>query len=247
MQGHAIVASSSAALALGFVHTLLGPDHYAPFVAMSRIGNWSIRKTLLVTLACGLGHIASSVLIGLAGVWLGVEVLALKSIESLRADIAAWLLLAFGITYTAWGIWRGIKNRPHTHIHVHADGVVHAHEHVHDQEHAHVHQPIESTDATKTSAKVSRMTPWVLFTIFVFGPCEPLIPLLFYPASRGQTGGVLWVASLFALATLVTMIAMVLILRRGTELLSLSRWRRFDHALAGCVVLMCGAALMLGY
>ena len=33
------------AASIGFVHTLLGPDHYLPFVAMSRAGGWSARKT----------------------------------------------------------------------------------------------------------------------------------------------------------------------------------------------------------
>ncbi len=52
---------------------------------------------------------------------------------------------------------------------------MHAHEHTHDGEHAHVHE-----------SESSSITPWVLFVIFVLGPCEPLIPLLMFPAaSRG--------------------------------------------------------------
>ena len=29
------------ALSIGFFHTLLGPDHYLPFILLSRSRNWS--------------------------------------------------------------------------------------------------------------------------------------------------------------------------------------------------------------
>jgi ABC-type nickel/cobalt efflux system permease component RcnA len=246
MQAHEVVASSGAALALGCIHTLLGPDHYAPFIALARIGNWSTRKTLVVTLTCGVGHVGSSVLIGLIGVWLGVEVLKLQSIESIRGDFAAWLLLAFGLTYTAWGIWRGLKNHPHAHMHIHADGTAHSHEHVHRHEHAHPHHSADSNNSQQ-GKRISLMTPWILFTIFVFGPCEPLIPLLFYPAARGELQGVLWVASLFAVSTIGTMVIVVLALSQGMKAFDFSKFERFDHAIAGSVVMMCGVAVMLGF
>lgn len=47
---------AASAAGIGFVHTLLGPDHYIPFVAMSRAGGWSLRKTALITSLCGLGR-----------------------------------------------------------------------------------------------------------------------------------------------------------------------------------------------
>ena len=37
------------ALSLGFVHTLAGPDHYIPFMAMSKTRRWSLPKTLWIT------------------------------------------------------------------------------------------------------------------------------------------------------------------------------------------------------
>ena len=57
---------------IAFLHTILGPDHYLPFVAMSKSGQWSLRKTSIVTILCGSGHVLSSVLLGVAGVGLGV-------------------------------------------------------------------------------------------------------------------------------------------------------------------------------
>ena len=42
---------------LAFLHTVAGPDHYVPFIAMSRLGRWSMLKTTWITLLCGLGHV----------------------------------------------------------------------------------------------------------------------------------------------------------------------------------------------
>lgn len=50
---------------LGFLHTLMGPDHYLPFVMMARAQDWSRKKTAWVTFLCGLGHVGSSLVIGL--------------------------------------------------------------------------------------------------------------------------------------------------------------------------------------
>ena len=52
---------------VALVHTLSGPDHYLPFVAMSRAGSWTRRRTLWITPVCGLGHVASSILLALLG------------------------------------------------------------------------------------------------------------------------------------------------------------------------------------
>ena len=52
------------AATIGFIHTLAGPDHYLPFVMMARARQWSQRKTLWITLLCGIGHVLSSVVLG---------------------------------------------------------------------------------------------------------------------------------------------------------------------------------------
>jgi len=62
------------AASIGFFHTLLGPDHYLPFVMMSWARKWSAAKTLLITFVCAVGHIASSVVLGFVGVGFGTAV-----------------------------------------------------------------------------------------------------------------------------------------------------------------------------
>ena len=85
------------AASIGFLHTLLGPDHYLPFIMMSWARKWSRTKTLVITFLCGLGHIASSIVLGMLGVSLGIAVKKLEVIESSRGNVAAWLLIAFGL------------------------------------------------------------------------------------------------------------------------------------------------------
>ena len=117
------------AASIGFIHTALGPDHYLPFVMMGKVRNWSIAKTSWVTLLCGSGHVLSSVVLGLLGVYLGTEVLKLEALEAYRGTIAAWLLISFGFAYFIWGIHKAIKNKKHSHVHLHGTGLVHDHPH----------------------------------------------------------------------------------------------------------------------
>jgi nickel/cobalt transporter (NicO) family protein len=84
------------------------------------------------------------------------------------------------------------------------------------------------------------LTPWILFTVFIFGPCEPLIPLLMYPAAKGNMTGVVWVTAVFGAATIMTMLGMVLISSMGIKFIPLGRLERYSHALAGATICLCG-------
>ncbi|MDP7286514.1 MAG: sulfite exporter TauE/SafE family protein [Phycisphaerae bacterium] len=219
---------------IGLVHTLLGPDHYLPFIAMSKARDWSTTKTAMVTLACGIGHVAGSVVLGLIGIAAGMALHVMELTESIRGQYAAWLLTAFGLVYCVWGIRRAIRNKPHTHHHSHED-VEHTHDHTHHSDHAHPHDE-----------KSRNITPWILFTIFVFGPCEPLIPILMYPAAAESLGSVVLVASVYALATIVVMMSVVMLGTVGMSFLPTARIQRYNHALAGAVVFLCGVAIHMG-
>lgn len=241
------LALSATAVSIALIHTLAGPDHYLPFVAMARAGRWSLRKTLRVTFLCGLGHVGSSVALGLVGVALGIGVEKLEWIESARGDWAAWLLIAFGITYLTWGIWRAIRNRPHTHLHFHADGTIHSHPHTHSADHAHLHEPgTDEANLAPGQTKPPRWSPMALFIVFVFGPCEPLIPLIMYPAARHNLGGMILVTTLFAVVTIGTMLALVAGMTMGATRLRWAGLERFGHAMAGGVVTACGVAILAG-
>jgi nickel/cobalt exporter len=221
------------AISIAFFHTILGPDHYLPFIMMSWARKWSLLKTTVVTLLCGLGHILSSIVLGLIGISLGLAVKRLVNVESVRGNVAAWLLIAFGLVYLVWGLRRAFRNKPHVHNHAHVDKFIHKHMHSHNQEHLHIHDDRESFSTT----------PWVLFVIFVFGPCEPLIPILMYPAAKNSMFGLVLVTVVFGAVTIATMLATVLISQLGINLLPLAKVQRFSHVIAGASIFLCGLAI----
>ena len=221
------------AVTLGFFHTLVGPDHYLPFIAMAKARQWTLRKTLAIAFFSGLGHVLSSVILGFIGLALGLAVNRLEAAESWRGNAASWLFIGFGFAYLIWGLHRAVKNKPHQHAHFHADGAVHEHLHQHESDHVHVHERKEKAN----------ITPWVLFTIFVFGPCEPLIPLVMYPAAKHNLLGVFVVAAAFAVATIATMLTIIALSTWGLKFVRLGRLERYAHALAGAAILMSGLAV----
>jgi sulfite exporter TauE/SafE len=171
--------------------------------------------------------------LGFFGIGLGIAVAHLQSLESIRGNLAGWILIAFGLVYGIWGLRRAHRNQPHTHWHPHSDGSTHAHTHTHLEEHVHLHEKTEAPN----------MTPWVLFIIFVLGPCEPLIPILMYPAAQGHMFNAVMVSLVFGVVTIGTMLTTVLGSIAGLRLLPTGQFERYTHALAGASILLCGIAV----
>jgi hypothetical protein len=87
------------------------------------------------------------------------------------------------------------------------------------------------------------MTPWVLFVIFAFGPCEALIPLLMYPAAKIDLTAILLVVIVFGVATIATMLTVVSVLLAGVQQVKFEGLSRYSHALAGSALVICGAGM----
>ena len=255
MSGLALLVATAAGV--GLVHTLVGPDHYLPFVVLARARGWSARRTATVTLACGGAHVLSSIALAAVGIALGIGVTRLTDVESLRGELAAWSLVAVGTVYAAWGLHRALRGARHVHLaplplaHVHAHDRErpHAHDHAHDdaRDHdAHDRGPgsrVHAPDSTDGGARA--LTPWALFLVFVLGPCEPLIPLLMAPAAAGSLTGAALVALAFGAATLLAMLAAVTVGLTGARLLPLGPLERYTHALAGLAILVSGLGVAL--
>lgn len=221
---------------VGFVHTVLGPDHYIPFIFLAKARHWKLQKTISITLLCGLGHVLSSVLLGFIGIALSYGVTELTDFEGQRGTWAAWGFTIFGLAYMLWGLYRAYRNKPHKHIHIHDTGVVHEHSHEHLNEHDHLH----------AKEKLTNITPWVLFIIFVLGPCEPLIPTIIYPAiqERGSIAEAIIVSVVFMIVTLITMITMVVLLEKGIKMVHMKKMERYTHAIAGAMLLLSGIGIL---
>jgi sulfite exporter TauE/SafE len=215
-----------AAASIGLIHTLIGVDHYLPFVVLAKARKWSMLKTLSLTVVCGVGHVLGSVILGLIGVFFGVAISNLVGLDSLRGDFAGWILTTFGLVYMIWGLRKVYLK----HGHVHFFGKKHHHNHNQDKD-------------TNYSLAI---TPWILFTIFVFGPCEPLIPILMYPAAQNSYMGMALVTGVFAFTTISTMVLSVSILFAGIKMINTKPLEKYTHALAGFTILICGLAIQFG-
>ena len=209
----------AAAASLGSVHTL-APDHWMPFAALARAERWSARRTAAITALCGLGHVTVSVLLGIVSVFLGLELLQAfgRGLES----VAGLLLIAFGVAYGLWGLHRAVQSRWHGHAggHLHWHG---GHSHAHDDD--------------------AGMTPWMLFLVFCADPCVAVIPLMFAAAPLGW-GSTLAVVIAYELATIGTMVALVLPARAVASSFRSAWADRYGDALAGGVIAVVGIAVV---
>ncbi|MDX9725213.1 MAG: sulfite exporter TauE/SafE family protein [Bacteroidales bacterium] len=229
---NSIILLSLTAVSLGFVHTILGPDHYLPFIVLSEARKWTLRKTMLITFLCGLGHVLSSVVLGLVGIGVGISVNRLTQAESFRGNVAAWLFIAFGLVYMIISIRNIYRKKKHSHAHFHTGEGIHSHEHNHFEQHTHVHE-----------SEIMKTTPWILFLIFVFGPCEPLIPVLMYPAAQNNIAGAVLVSVLFSVVTIATMMGVVLAFRLGLARINLKPIEKYSNLIAGAMIFFSGIAI----
>jgi nickel/cobalt transporter (NicO) family protein len=198
-------------IAIAFLHALLGPDHYLPFIMISRARNWTKSKLLFITLFAGLGHVGSSIALGIAGILLGFGLNNLQSLESSRGGIAVLLLIGFGLGYAVWGL-------------------------VHSRNHHHHHG--EELNDKKI------ITLWTAFAVFVLGPCEPLIPLLFAATAFGWHMVVL-ISAIFSIITIFMMMTLSYLGVKGLDLVKIHFLEKYSHALAGLVIVLTGVFLLV--
>ena len=220
------------AFTLGLIHTLLGPDHYLPFIVLSKARNWSRKKTMWITFISGLGHVSGSVILGVIGIALGFSLSKLEAFEASRGSLVGWMLIAFGVLYTAYGIYKYMKRGAHVHLpaFLRPKSIRHKDLHI-------------DVDELGEEDSAGRLTPWILFLIFVFGPCEVLIPMLIYPASHQSAMGIFLVALVFGIATIGTMMSVVFLGYQGISLLRFRGREHQFHLLAGMVILLAGAGM----
>ncbi|MCU7549631.1 hypothetical protein OCK74_10925 [Chitinophagaceae bacterium LB-8] len=219
-----------AATTIACLHTLSGPDHYLPFIALSKARGWSFARTLVWTAICGCGHVWSSVLLGLGGAAFGWSLSKVGGLESVRGSLASWVLLVFGFLYSVWGIYKAGQNKRHKHFDIYDDGTVYVYEHKHGE----IVAPKEK----------HRVTPWIMFLVFLLGPCEPMIPLLYFPAAKNSGIGLLALIMVYTIITLLTMMLMVTLGFYGISFLKTGKLERYLHALGGLTIFICGAGMV---
>jgi hypothetical protein len=89
-----------------------------------------------------------------------------------------------------------------------------------------------------------KVTPWVMFIIFLLGPCEPMIPLLYFPAAKNSLSAMLLLIVVYTIFTLATMIAMVALGYYGISFVKTNKLERYMHALGGVTIFICGLGMV---
>jgi len=215
-----------AAVSVGSLHTL-APDHWLPFAALARAEGWSGRRTAGITALCGLGHVTASVALGLLALVFGLELL--QAFGHRLESLSGLLLIGFGVAYGGWGLHRTIASHAHHHAHAHG--------------HAHVHLIAHEPPAASLQSH-RPLTAWSLFLLFSADPCVAVIPLLFAAAPLGWSSTLAIVAA-YELATIGTMVLLVLPTREAASRLVGAWADRWGDALAGGVVATVGLAVMI--
>lgn len=221
-----LVALMLTAASIGALHSL-APDHWVPFAALARVRGWSPLRTARLAFVCGVGHVTVSALIGLATLIVGLE--AAEAFGTTLQGNATLVLVAFGILYMFWGIWRNVRGRV-LHEAEHLQGV--AHDHGHGSHHRHRHH-------TRGGP-----TEWGLFLLFCVDPCVALIPMIVAAASGGW-GAVAAVIAVYEIATVGAMIALVHAAQAGARAVRFPLLDRWGDAIAGALIVVLGAVVTI--
>jgi hypothetical protein len=224
---NATLALVVAAVSVGSLHTL-APDHWLPFAALSRAQGWSRKRTAAITAACGLGHVTASVALGLLALVFGLELL--QAFGNRLESVAGFLLIGFGVAYGGWGLHRTLSARAHEHAHAHG--------------HAHVHLISHQAAVGSHQSHHRPLTAWSLFLLFSADPCVAVIPLLFAAAPLGW-GSTLAIVAAYEVATIGTMVLLVMPTREAASRLAGAWADRWGDALAGGVVATVGLAVTI--
>jgi sulfite exporter TauE/SafE len=222
-------ALSITAISISSIHTMSGPDHYLPFIVLSRSGRWSPFKTYMLTVVCGLGHILSSVILGLIAVVLGWQLNRISWFQDLRGNVSSFALLIFGLVYLFYGLWQASRNKTHKHFDTIGEAV-----YVFEHKHGELVMP----------QKRIKVTPLVLIAIFVMGPSEPLIPLLFFSGTHRSMPEVSVLVTVFTISTIATMLAMVVLGRYGYKFIKAETMERYSNAVGGLAITICAIGIM---
>jgi len=97
-------------LLLSIIHALI-PNHWIPLIALSKTEKWSTRETLSATLITGFSHTISTIFIGIAVGFAGIELS--ENYGHLTKIAAPIILLVIGVIY----LFMELKSTHHHHHH----------------------------------------------------------------------------------------------------------------------------------
>ncbi len=206
-----VVAGSAV---VGAVHALL-PDHWIPYVVLSKARGWDLPRSLASVVAGGVAHLVSTTVLGVLIAYLGAEALAKAGPVAELAG--AGLLVVFGGVLSLRGLAAARRGEGHLHGHAHGrEGHTHG------------------------SAPPRRDRGYLLQgALLGIRPCAEAIPVFLAASVYGLTSSLLAVLAWVA-ATLGTMVTIVWVSLTGLRGVNPDFLSRYGDLVAGLVILVMG-------
>lgn len=229
--------------AVGVLHTLV-PDHWAPIVVVGRQQGWSVARTARAAMIAGVGHVVSTLALGLLMAAAGA-VLAVRygHFVSVAAAVALMLFggwIAYGgireLRAAGHGHEHGHSHDTHAHLHRHGDGTEHVHLHEHHDHDAHTvtaGAPAEHTHDHQVGGRTA------LMLIVGSSPMIEGIPAFLAAAPYGVAFLAL-LSAVFAAATIVTYVAVSAAGIAGLQRASFGPLERYGEVISGALVMLVG-------
>jgi hypothetical protein len=209
--GIVVVIAGSAMV--GAVHALL-PDHWIPFVLLSRARRWDLRRSLAAAAAGGLAHLVSTAALGLLVALLGTE--ALKRAGPAAEFAGAGILAVFGLLLSLRGLRSARSGRGH---------------------HGHSSGPTPDPSRPASSDRGHLLQGALLGA----RPCAEAIPVFLAAAAYGLTSSILAILA-WVIATLGVMVGIVWLSLLGLSTVKLDFLEKYGEVAAGLLILLMGLA-----
>jgi len=210
--GVLVVVAGSAVV--GVIHALL-PDHWVPFVVLSKARRWDLRRSLTAVVAGGLAHLASTAALGLLLAILGAR--AIERIGPAAELTGAGILAVFGVVLSLRGMKAARKG-------------------------GHRHEELPSDLAPAGGGPRDHILTGAVFGL---RPCAEAIPIFFAATAYGLTSSLLaigvWVAA--TLGTMIAVVLVSLLGLRSLRVDAFERYGELTAG-AVVLLMGLGAALL---
>lgn len=235
---HVTTLTTIAALGfpVAFLHAAI-PTHWLPFVLVGRARKWTRAKTLAVTAAAGLGHVALTTLLGLLVAWFGFTLN--ETVGGMFPWIAAGVLALLGVFYL-WRQWTGAGI-----LHHHPPGSAH-HPDAHCGEapdHSHWDDELEGTKLVSSRAGDSAAVGG-LFIMLTVSPCEAFLPIYLAGVQFGWRGFAV-LSVILAIAALAAMMLFTWLALFGFERIRIRHFERREAGVVGSIFLILAVVVLL--
>ena len=222
---------------IAFLHAAI-PTHWLPFALVARARGWGRAKTLAVTLAAGLGHVAVTTALGLAIAWFGYE------LDERLGRFFPWII---GLAMIAVGLfflyrqWHGGGLRHH-----HVPGGHHrASEACAEEKSEHLHMEHEIEESELVS---DRRSDWGviggLFLMLTLSPCEGFLPVYASGVRFGWHGFIV-LSLILAVGALAAMTLFTWLALTGLERANVKALERWESGLLGGLFCVLGVLVVL--